>query len=70
MEPSDYGFSTELTDLLRRWYAAWERTAAFDSGQPVREPSEQDRREFQFLRRQALAVIQREVPSDVVVQAE
>lgn len=70
MEPSDYGFSEELTELLRRWYAAWEPVADFDIGQPVAEPSEQARDELQSLRRQAIVVIKREVPPDVEVQAE
>lgn len=70
MEPSDYGFSTELTELLRRWHAAWEAVANFDIGQPVVEPSEGDRNELQSLRRQAIAAITREVPLDVGVKAE
>lgn len=70
MEPSDYGFSDELTELLRRWYRAWVATADFDIGQTSTEPSEEDRAALMSLRRQAIAVIRREVPSDVHVQVE
>lgn len=69
MEPSDYGFSEELTDLLRRWRAAWERVAPFDFGEPSAELDAQDQAEEQSLRRQAIAVIEREAPSDVEVKA-
>lgn len=69
MEPSDYGFSEELVELLRRWHAVWEPVANFDIGQRVAEPSEQDRRELQSLEHQAIAVIRREMPSDVEVKA-
>lgn len=70
MEPSDYGFSEELTELLRRWHAAWESVADFDIGQPVAEPSEQDRNELRSLRCQTIAVIRCEVPPGVEVRAE
>ena len=70
MEPSDYGFSEELIELLRRWHRAWEPVASFDIGQPVAEPTEHDRKELQSLRRQAIAVIKREVPPDVEVKAK
>jgi hypothetical protein len=42
MEPSDYGFSDELTDLLRRWHDAWEPVASFDIGQ-IEEPPDPER---------------------------
>ena len=70
MEPSDYGFSKELTDLLRRWYLAWSATASFDLGQTSVAPSEEDHAELVSLRRQAIAVIHRETPPDVQVQVD
>lgn len=70
MEPSDYGFSEELTDLLRRWYVAWAVAADFDIGRTSAVPSEEDRAELVSLRRQAIAVIRREVPRDFQVQVE
>ncbi|MFD1722929.1 hypothetical protein [Amnibacterium endophyticum] len=70
MEPSDYGFSEELIDLLRRWHVLWERVASFDIGEPVPEPSAADRPELKSLKRLAVAVIKREVPPDVQVRAE
>jgi hypothetical protein len=66
MEPSDYGFSEELTNLLRRWRAAWARMSYFDIGQP----KEQDLAELRSPRRQAVAVIKREVPPGLQVRAE
>lgn len=68
MEPSDYGFSEELTELLRRWYLAWAATADFDIGQTSADPSEEARAALVSLKRQAIVVIRREVPSDVQVQ--
>ncbi len=69
MEPSDYGFSDELTELLRRWHAAWESLVDFDVGQPAAAAAQQDHDELRSLRRQAIAVISCEVPADVEVRA-
>ncbi len=70
MEPSDYGFSAELTEILRRWHAAWEPIADFDIGQTDQEPSAEDRAACLALQRQAVALIRREVPADVEVAVE
>lgn len=68
MEPVDYGFSPQLTELMRRWYERWHPIADFDIGQPVAEPSVEDRETEARLRRQVVAVVEREVPDDVTVE--
>lgn len=69
MEPSDYGFSGELTSLLARWFALWEPIASFDIGQPVPTPTEQDRETEGTLAWQAVATIRNELPADVDLDA-
>lgn len=69
MEPTDYGFSAELIDLMRRWYEAWYPIASYDIDQPVPEPTDADRAREADLERQVVAVIRREIPPDVTVDA-
>ncbi|MGN6741725.1 MAG: hypothetical protein ACTHJL_00305 [Amnibacterium sp.] len=70
MAPSDYGFSPELTDLLRRWHAAWERVADFEIGQTDEPPSAEDRATLATLRERGLAGIRAELPAGVEVRVE
>jgi hypothetical protein len=65
MEPSDYGFSIRLTELLQRWHEAWEPIADFDIGQPVDPPPPGARDELGALGREALKLIRHEVPADI-----
>jgi hypothetical protein len=67
MEPSDYGFSPELTALLRRWHDAWEPIADFDIGQTDEPPAPGSRAALEALAHQALAAIHAEIPLDVTV---
>lgn len=68
-EPADYGFSEEVVALLVRWREAWARIPIPGSDpDDDRQASEQDLAAVRSLRRQAIAVMRREVPPDVEVR--
>jgi hypothetical protein len=70
MEPSDYGFSPELVDILRQWRDAWVPVTDFDIGETQEPPTIEQYDRLQLLRETALAQILREAPHDVVVSDE
>lgn len=70
MEPTDYGYSTELTDLLRRWQTAWMPVADFNMGETEDPPSATQYDLYEQFGKQALEGILRETPLGVAVQIE
>jgi hypothetical protein len=69
MEPTDYGFSPELTELLRRWHDAWEPLTDFDIGQTDEPPAPGARIALEALTHQALRAIEAEASADVIIDA-
>jgi hypothetical protein len=70
MEPSDYGFSDELVALLIRWREAWISFPTPGASGSDHAASAAELQVLRALRRQAIAVIRREAPPGVEVQAD
>lgn len=67
MEPTDYGFSPSLTDLLRRWREAWVPVADFAIGETDQQPTAEHDDLYEALAEEALERIRAEVPSGITV---
>lgn len=70
MEPTDYGFSPELTETLRQWQEAWVPVANFDLGETTKPPSAELYQRYEDLSRRALSGILAETPPGIAVRIE
>ena len=70
MEPSDYGYSPALTEVLQQWQQAWVPIADFDMGETEEPPATEDYQLYEDLGRRALAGILTETPDEVAVSIE